>query len=788
MSETAMLDSCRDLIAERLSEDLAQTLARVATELTETAGKMPSQEMYSLNMDSMELARDKGVLITSAFRKHFFSRFNEAKHRVRNDAGIRNLDLSNLSLLEPDDLEESLAANTIANAIANTCGEELFGLGKRMGMLLDEPDLKTEQIPLGPDAIGSALLDALKTLNARVKVKLLLVTRINKHFPAKVRLAYQEINRYLVEHNILPTIRVGMTRPTTPAAAAAASAAAAVAAMAPGQDALAGGFPATASGQDMFAMLQQLITYGRAGSGYPAMPGIAGMSMPQGLSGGMDIDAATGQAIGQAAGAAINPAVIQALTQIQHGRLEGVGGGRLNANLIADGHVNVLRELKNTQAAGMMGQMEAITLDIVVLVFDYILGDSRIPDAMKALIGRLQIPVLKVTMLDKSFFSQKAHPARRLLDALAEAALGWDPEEGHNSSLYRKVDQIVQRILNQFEDGLDVFIDALTEFQAYLNDEKQISDQMTTRSAQFLRNREQYEIARVIAHDTVTASLLDQKPPASIRDFLLGHWQNHLADIHAGKGESSPEWNDAVTTMDDLLWSLTPKSDKDERRKLIELLPRLLKRLDGGIHAAGLDKAARDAFFADLVKCHAVAVKAGFRGELAAGDEGESFGMTASDAIPDLSAQSEPVFGPRDFEDSPPLAEAIVPDAALLQEIAAAQEISPDIEEITIGDIRGGTWDEPRDSHFDSLVKDLKRGIWIEFRQDDNSMLRAKLAWISPLQGTYLFTNRLGQRAVSINAQGLAAKFREGRAQILENVSLIDRAVNNVFEHFQRGR
>jgi hypothetical protein len=85
------------------------------------------------------------------------------------------------------------------------------------------------------------------------------------------------------------------------------------------------------------------------------------------------------------------------------------------------------------------------------------------------------------------------------------------------------------------------------------------------------------------------------------------------------------------------------------------------------------------------------------------------------------------------------------------------------------------------------MVKDLKRGVWIEFKQDDGTVLRAKLAWISPLQGTYLFTNRLGQRAVSINAQGLAAKFRDARAQVINNVSLMDRAVNNVFEHFQKG-
>ncbi len=770
MSETAMLDSCRDRVAARLSEDLAQTLTQVVTELTELAGKMPSQEMYSLYMDSMELAREKSASITAGFKKHFFTRFNAEKRRVHAESGIRDLDLSNLSLLEPDDLEESLAANTIANAIANTCGEELFGLGKRMGVLLNEPDLATEQIPLGPDAIGAALLDALKDQNASVKIKLLLVTRINKHFPAKVRGVYQEVNRYLVEHNVLPTIRVGMTRPTQAAAPAALSAAPAA-----GPGTLPGGNSA-AGGQDMFAMLQQLMAFGHAG----LAGSIPGLPMPPG---GVESGAATGLGGGQS----IDPAVMQALTQLQHGRLEGLGlaAGGLNAELIADGHINVLRELKNSRAAGMMGQMDAMTLDIVVLVFDYILGDNRIPDAMKALIGRLQIPVLKVTMLDKSFFSQKAHPARRLLDLLADASLGWDPEEGHDSSLYQKIEALVQRILNQFDDGLDVFSDALSEFQAYLAEEKQLSDTLTSRSAQFLRNREQLAIAQVVAHDTIAASLLDHPTPPPIREFLLGHWERRLAGTYVDKGEGSPEWNADVATMNDLLWSLTPKTDKEERRKLIELLPRLLKRLDSAINALGLGKEVRDAFFSDLVKCHAVAVKAGFHGEQ--GEAEAAAGAVARADIPDLSAQQMPVFGTQDFEDIPLLTEAIIPDAALLREIAAAQEEDSDIEEITIGGVRGAAWDEPRDSHHESMVKELKRGVWIEFKQDDGVNLRAKLAWISPLQGTYLFTNRLGQRAVSINAQGLAAKFRDGRAQVIDNVPLIDRAVNNLFEHFQKG-
>lgn len=783
MSELAMLDHCRDMVAARLSDELAQILTRLVKELTEMAGNLPAQGMYALYMNSMELARDQGGNIALAFKKHFFRRFNEIKQRVRQETGLRELDISNLSLQDPDDLEISLAANSIANAIGNQCGEELFGLGKRMGVLLNEPELRLEQVPLGPEAIGTAVLDALKDQNSSVKIMLLLVTRINKQLPEKVRETYQAVNRHLVEQKILPTIRVGIQRAApAPAPAPAAAASAVPSSGVPGAAPASGS--SASSGLDIFAMLQQLLAAGSTGGASLAGMGMAGMPMPMpqlpiapGLSAG---DAAVMPAAMQT----IDPELLRTLTQLQHGRLDGLAVGKLDANLIADGHINVLRELRNSQAATKMAQMEAMTLDIVVLVFDYILDDKRIPDAMKALIGRLQIPVLKVTMLDKSFFSQKAHPARRLLDLLAESAIGWDPQEGHESTLYKKITEIVQRVLNEFDDRLDVFAEALATFQAYLAQEKQLRDDLTCRSAQFLRSREQLDGARVVAHDAVTGSLLDQTVPPSIRKFLSTHWEHYLAQLHVEKGEGAAEWNDAVNAMNELIWSLTPKTDKVERRKLIDLLPRLLSRLDSGIRALGLDKSARDAFFSDLVQCHAIAVKAGFRGE--------QYASWMAEGSADTGAETETaptIFsGTRDFEEIPLLSEAVEPDSALYREIAASLEESPDIEEITITGVHGEFLDEPRDSHFVSLVKNLKRGVWIEFKQEDGTSLRAKLAWISPRQGLYLFTNRLGQRAVSINAEGLADKFRDGRAQTIDDVPLIDRAVTKVFEHFKKSR
>lgn len=54
------------------------------------------------------------------------------------------------------------------------------------------------------------------------------------------------------------------------------------------------------------------------------------------------------------------------------------------------------------------------------------------------------------------------------------------------------------------------------------------------------------------------------------------------------------------------------------------------------------------------------------------------------------------------------------------------------------------------------------------------------------MKGIYLFTNRLGQRAMSINANGLAAKLREGQIQLIDSAPLMDRAVDCLLSRLQK--
>jgi hypothetical protein len=84
------------------------------------------------------------------------------------------------------------------------------------------------------------------------------------------------------------------------------------------------------------------------------------------------------------------------------------------------------------------------------------------------------------------------------------------------------------------------------------------------------------------------------------------------------------------------------------------------------------------------------------------------------------------------------------------------------------------------EDHFAELAATLERGMWIEFEGEDGQLAFAKLAWVSPLRGTYLFTNRQGQKAVSLTADELADRFRNDRARLVEAEPLVDRAFTSM--------
>ena len=209
-------------------------------------------------------------------------------------------------------------------------------------------------------------------------------------------------------------------------------------------------------------------------------------------------------------------------------------------------------------AAGTSKALEPDSADVVDLVrmlFDYILNDRNLAIPMKALIGRLQIPILKVALLDNSFFAQTSHPARQLLNELSSAGIGWSTaNELKRDETYNKIESIVLRVMNGFSEDLNLFSNLIAELRHFVNKEKKKRNHVEQR----VKETEQGKARTTQAKQTVQ-NLINQKAcglrlPSDSGHFVSDAWSKVLVYIFITQGHESQAWLDAAATLDDLLW------------------------------------------------------------------------------------------------------------------------------------------------------------------------------------------------------------------------------------------
>ncbi|MBU2478794.1 MAG: DUF1631 domain-containing protein [Gammaproteobacteria bacterium] len=751
-----LLRECREVVTRTLSASLVRMMGKVDDALFELAEKAESNAVQSLYFDAMREVRLKRASMEIGFKAQLIEGFNR-EIRKENDTAepatlMSNPRMEELDLVEHDALEETLAVSNMVSKIAISCKEEVGLLNRRIGYLLNDPELLRAKNPIGPEVVCNAFREACGDVESGIKVKLIIMKLFDRYVATEeMQALYRDINKLLIDKGVLPELRHEVRRTgATRARANVAGTGTAEAA----QD------PQNIIDEDVFATLQQLMQRGISGG------------LPGGMTSGIMLGGGVGHATGGTGGG--NPGFMNTLTLLQQGNSELVAGGVANlsnADLMS-GSVNVIRNIQSSGIVGNVGAVDGMVIDVVAMLFDFILDDENIPPAMQALIGRLQIPMLKVAMLDKSFFSRKSHPARKLLNVLAEASVGWNGEQ--DQALYKQVDGVVKRVLVEFENNVGLFAELLGEFEQYLAKEREKAELHEEQSARMVQGKERLREAKQKVRIEVDRRCHNDLPKF-VRQFLVSYWQNLLLVTLIKEGAESIAWKRSLTTMDNLVWSLQSKNSMTERDRLVKLLPSLLRTLREGMVLISMREDDFQSFLEQLASCHAGIVNAVPREIDAANDAGHT-PMMADDPLADIVEKT-------DVDSSEPVEEDRAVTTATLHRLAEDGAI--DVEEITLAVTEEAPQELENDA-FMEQVRELKQGAWVEFTQDDGSSLRAKLTWISPVTGVYLFTNRQGLKACDRTLPGLAADLRRGSARVLDDAPVFERAVSNMIDGLRK--
>ncbi len=714
------LKGCRELALDRMGGALSGMLDRVEDELFDLAEKCIEREAQNVFLDARSQARANRGAIESTFRQHFVELFNR---KVRGDSASAPppAEGSELSLLAHEDLEGSLALDAMSSRLKTACEGELFALSQRMGFLLERPELEDDANPVSPAMICAALKDACDAIQSDYKVRMALLRQLVGQTEAELQRVYHDLNAHLVARRILPEVRASARR-AAPVRRAAAP------------------VKTPESAQDLYGTLAQLLG---AASSAAQGAGVIGRGTGTGNVSGTGTGTGAASSSGDASMAAPQAAFVAELTRMHRGASPTPGD---------TGLVNILKDLKNAPQGALLATVDAMTIDIVAMLFDFVFEDEHIPASVKALLGRLQIPTLKVALLDKGFFSSKAHPARRLIDLLAEISIGLDDGDARGGATLALVESVVDGILHEFDTDLALFESMVARVESFIEEQARADADIVQRSSRLIEAREREEIARRAGEEEVSRRLMVRVwVPAPVRAMLLETWTQAFAAVQLAEGEGSPAWQELARTMDELLWSVEPKTTADERKRLVAMLPGMLAQIQRGLTRGVMNEAARDAFLGELVDCHALAIKAGLRGLV---------------AVPE------------------PPATAPAEDPTLEREILPAGN-DAHLEEIRLRAPRGGAVRNVFTRT--GIYTNLRRGTWVEFIRAAAAPTRARLTWVSPNKGVYLFTNpATGANAVSISPEALAEQMRLGEARVIDDAPLVDRAVDSMIENLRK--
>ena len=251
-----------------------------------------------------------------------------------------------------------------------------------------------------------------------------------------------------------------------------------------------------------------------------------------------------------------------------------------------------LREQTATLKKAASTTAEKATIEIVALMFQSILAEDRIPAAVRVWFARLQMPVLRLALAEPEFFGSLQHPARRLIDRMGSCVLGFEATVS-SAALEVEIKRVVQVIEQYPETGRRVFQLVYDEFAKFLS--KFLSEQSNTqRIVSVAQQVEQKETAAIQYTIEMRKMLGDMPVRDEIREYLFKIWTEVMAVSSIKNGPLHAETQALRQVAADLVWAASAKPNRNDRAKVIQDLPSLLKRLRAGMGTLGFDLLRQD--------------------------------------------------------------------------------------------------------------------------------------------------------------------------------------------------
>jgi hypothetical protein len=775
------LKACQRLVVEHGRPVFERYLDTLGKELLEYADQAKTNQEQSEYFSISREFKQQADELTRYFLGYLGEGFIKFKNQeLDTTTGEEKFQGDMLSLVDNEDLEETIAISSITRRSENYYAEPIWSLNQRFAVLNHGRKVNDRGNPVSPVQYCESLRRALCLLSLDTKAKLIAYKTFDREYIAQLGDVLDEVNDYLVAEGVLPNLRyapVNEHTPPVPLVEEMGIEEVGVEAVAPeanevqlpgmqtpqaggagrvspghgtagaGMASGAGIVPAPDPGLPPEQYQGHLVDAIRALQGHIAQLGQGAPGAGTTAEGAPVASAAPGEANPVAAGGAVGgvaggrQALVYTSQQLV-GALQGLQSqvlavgdaqpGQLQPVNIAAATGEIARELRNAED----GEDRAVdptdmhTIDLVGMLFEYMLSDDNLPDSVKALLSYLHTPFLKIAFIDKSFFEQTEHPARLLLNNLAEAGVKWVGNDGSSQyDIYDKIKNAVSRVLEEFKNDVRLFAELLLEFSSYTKKISRRQELMERRAMEKVQGEEKLREVKMQVNQEVRSRTDGRELPSAVLLMLLQPWSDYLAFILLRYGDQSDSWQRAVQTIDDILWSIEAKESNADKTRQLEMHDRLLESIETGFETIGYDQAKGKKLLEALFSLQKMALQ---------------------------SKQVEPAPEPMRNK-----LENLAAEKAG-QSVAKQDRATPEEERMV------------------ENLKMIEFGTWFEF----SGGKRLKVAWYNSKTLHYMLVDQMGKKVAMKSGLQLARSMLAGEAKVIAGSTkpFFERALENIFQ------
>ena len=719
----------RDASAQSIRTVLNQFFDRADDALFELADRAGTDQEQTRYFDAMRELRLRRKSMTVAVLHHVSQAFNDIdKFRPQaTNTGLDSVDEGSLSLLDHAELEQQVAIDNMVTKLRYQYSEALRHLSLRVRHLLPGVTLKDDQMPLCPEVLCGGLAAASKDLDVDIKARLIVLKLFDQLLVTSLGDVYYGANQTLIKEGVLPDSKA--VRPVQPARSRHSALVPPPSAAFREADGYVVGQPQAEVSAATFSQLSALLRQGHPAYG-------------------------DGQATANGGQWLQTDALLTRLSQVQS-----AFGNDPDAPLVPLSQ-QLQTVLQDSSGQSLRpGQVDNDVINLVAMLFEFILDDRHLHSVMKSLLGRLQIPMLKVALTDKNFFNRGGHPARKLLNEMALAATGWtEKRPGQRDPLLDKISAVVNRILADFSTDVSLFKELLDDFNQFTDLDQRRRDLVEQRLRDAEEGRARHEQATADAKELLHKAIDGRLVPEPVQEMLNGPWSHYLHWLALHESTDSMAWQRARTLTEQLVWTIDPVPLTATTQTLLQqTIPQVIEQLRGALEGVAWDGLSVETVIRDLELAHLDV----FQRLVIAPSEAIDNGHASSD-----ESQEEPVFradvAPSDVEDT-----------------ADTAEVTDTAEPIKTQPVVAEEWLAKADG--------LRVGCWLELNRD-GSQIRCKLAAFIRAVDKYIFVNRSGAKIAEYRRNELAEMMAQGHIEILDDGLIFDRALESIIDNLRTSR